>query len=144
MVNNILGKMEKEKLKRMLRTSRYFSEDFRKQKVKEIEQNLIKVSELSKLYGISRTSIYKWIYQYSLNLKKGIVQVIEMESETRKNKLQQARLAELERIIGQKQLQIDYLEKVIEISSEDLGTDIKKKYSTELLNGSENTNADTK
>ena len=144
MVNNILGKMEKEKLKRMLRTSRYFSEDFRKQKVKEIEQNLIKVSELSKLYGISRTSIYKWIYQYSLNLKKGIVQVIEMESETRKNKLLQARLAELERIIGQKQLQIDYLEKVIEISSEDLGTDIKKKYSTELLNGSENTNADTK
>ena len=144
MVNNILGKMEKEKLKRMLRTSRYFSEDFRKQKVKEIEQNLIKVSELSKLYGISRTSIYKWIYQYSLNLKKGIVQVIEMESETRKNKLLQARLAELERIIGQKQLQIDYLEKVIEISSEDLGTDIKKKYSTESLNGSENTNADTK
>jgi len=51
----------------------------------------------------------------------------------------QLRLAELERIIGQKQLQIDYLEKIIELGSEEVGIDIKKKYSTEPLGGSSKT-----
>lgn len=128
--------MKKEAIKRQIRTQRYFSEEFRIQKVKEIEQNQIKVAELCKLYGITRTAVYKWIYKYSLHLKKGVIQVIEMESESRKTKLLQSRLAELERIVGQKQLQIDYLEKIIELGSEEVGIDIKKKFSTEPSNGS--------
>jgi transposase len=82
--------------------------------------------------------------KYSLHLKKGVNQVIEMESESRKTKLLQERLAELERVIGQKQLQIDFLEKVIEYGSEELGVDIKKKFDTESLNGSEKTKGSTK
>jgi transposase len=41
-----------------------------------------------------------------------------MESEALKTKQLQDRNAELERIIGQKQMQIDYLEKLIELASE--------------------------
>jgi transposase len=129
--------MKNETIKRSLRKQRYFSEDFKIQKVKEIEQNLIGVSELMKLYSVSKTSIYNWIHKYSIHLKKGVNQVIEMESESRKAKLLQERLAELERIIGQKQLQIDYLEKVIEFSSEEIGSDIKKKFDSGSLSGSE-------
>lgn len=129
--------MKDQTIKKSLRKQRYFSEDFKIQKVKEIEQNLIRVSELIRLYNVSGTSIYNWIHKYSLHLKKGVNQVIEMESESRKAKLLQERLSELERIIGQKQLQIDYLEKVIEFSSEEMGLDIKKKFATGSLSGSE-------
>lgn len=131
--------MKNEKVKRQIRIHRYFSEEFRIQKVKEIEQNQISIGELCRLYHVSSTAIYNWIHKYSVHLKKGVTQVIEMESESRKTKLLQARLAELERIVGQKQLQIDYLEKIIEFGSEEVGIDIKKKFSTELSNGSAKT-----
>ena len=127
--------MEKEKVKRQIGTKRCFSEEFRKQKVKEIELNQIGVTELSKLYGVTRSAVYKWIYKYSLHLKKGVTQVIEMESESKKTKMLQARLAELERIVGQKQLQIDYLEKIVEFGSEEVGLDIKKKFDSEQSPG---------
>lgn len=136
-------KREKE-TKRQLRAVRYFSEEFRIQKVKEIEQNQISVSELSRLYNVSSAAVYKWVHKYSLHLKKGIIQVIEMESESKKTKLLQERLAELERIVGQKQLQIDYLEKIIELGSEEIGIDIKKKFSTVPSNGSAKTKEDLK
>ena len=119
--------MGKEKsVKKAMRQHRFFSEEFKIQKVKEIEQNQIGISELSRLYNVSRSAVYKWVFKYSIHLKKGVNQVIEMESESRKTKKLQERLAELERAVGQKQLKIDYLEKVIEFSSEELGEDIKK------------------
>jgi hypothetical protein len=46
-------------------------------------------------------------------------------------------LGELERIIGQKQLQIDVLEKGFELASAELGYDLKKKYAPPRSNGSE-------
>lgn len=136
--------MKNEKVKREIRNHRYFSEEFRIQKVKEIEQNQISIGELCKLYNVSSTAIYNWIHKYSVHLKKGVTQVIEMESESRKAKMLQLRLAELERIIGQKQLQIDFLEKVIEFSSKELGVDIKKKFDTGSLNGCEKKMGGTK
>jgi transposase-like protein len=136
--------MENRTVKKVIRNHRYFSEDFKIQKVKEIEQNLISVSELCRLYEVSGVAVYKWIHKYSLHLKKGITQVIEMESESKKTQLLQKRVAEMERIIGQKQLTIDFLEKVIEFSSEEIGTDLKKKYDTESLDGSKKTKGGTK
>jgi len=136
--------MKNQAIKKSIRNQRYFSEEFKIQKVKEIEINQIRVSELCRLYGVSSTAVYNWIYKYSLHLKKGITQVVEMESESRKAKLLQERLSELERVIGQKQLQIDFLEKVIEFSSEELGVDIKKKFITGSLNGSDLTKGGVK
>lgn len=107
--------------------SRHFSEEFKKTKVKEIVEKRISVSEFCKLYEVSRTSVYKWIYKYS-SLEKGTRQVIEMESEAQKTKELQTKVANLERKLGQKQLTIDYLTKVIEVASEELGYDLKKKH----------------
>jgi len=136
--------MENKSVKKVIRNHRYFSEDFKKQKVKELEQNLIGVSELCRIYEVSGTAVYKWIHKYSVHLKKGITQVIEMESESKKTQLLQKKVAEMERIIGQKQLIIDFLEKVIDFSSEELGTDIKKKYESESLDGSKKIKGNTK
>lgn len=62
-------------------------------------------------------------------------QVVESESESvRFNKIQE-RVKELERIIGQKQLLIDYQQKVIELAEEEYRIDIKKKFGEAPLNG---------
>jgi len=49
-----------------------------------------------------------------------------MKSEETKNSELQKRVAELERVVGQKQLEIDFLNKLLEIGSSELGFDLKK------------------
>jgi hypothetical protein len=46
------------------------------------------------------------------------------------------RLRELEQIIGQKQLLIDFQEKLLELASDEVGFDLKKKYGSKLKVGS--------
>ena len=42
---------------------------------------------------------------------------------------------ELERIVGQKQIKIDYLEKMIDIAKDEFNIDIKKKHNTSQSSG---------
>ena len=58
-----------------------------------------------------------------------------MKSEEMKNSELLQRMAELERIVGQKQLEIDFLNKLLEIGSGELGFDLKKSFSPPPLNG---------
>ena len=109
---------------------RHFSEAFKKEKVKMIEDKQITVLQLSKIYEVSDAAIYKWIRKYSTRIARVEKYVVEKESEGTKTLELMKRIAELERKVGQKQLQIDYLEKVIELSSEQVGIDIKKKYAS--------------
>lgn len=127
------------------RYNRTFSTEFKKEKVKDLIEHRTTIKDLSTLYEVSRTSIYKWIYLYS-GIEEGTKLVVQMESEEQKTKLLQQRLAECERIIGQKQMQLDLLEKGYELASEELGYDLKKKYVPRSWNGSANMvpNTDTK
>jgi hypothetical protein len=75
--------------------------------------------------------------------ERGVKTVVQMESEAQKTLLLQQRVAALERIIGQKQLEIDVLSKCISIASETLGFDIKKKYEPTCWNGTEKTSQNT-
>jgi transposase-like protein len=118
------------------REFRYFSEDFRKEKVREIEKGIATVSEVSRAYSVSLTAIYKWIYRYSMERKKGVRLVVEKRSETTKLLELKERLRELEQIIGQKQLLIDFQEKLLELASDEVGFDLKKKYGSKLKVGS--------
>ncbi|MEL7220814.1 MAG: transposase [Bacteroidota bacterium] len=115
-----------------LRPSRVFSDTFKRQRVKEIEQCLYTVTEVSRLYEVSPQSVYRWLYKYSVHHQKGVRQVIEMKSEENKTKALLKRVAELERAVGQKQLQIDYLEQLIDIGSEELNVDLKKNFDTKF------------
>jgi hypothetical protein len=58
-----------------------------------------------------------------------------MESEATKTKSLLQQVADLERVIGQKQLEIDFLSKLLEIGSEEMGFDLKKNFSSRLLSG---------
>jgi transposase len=118
------------------RIQRYFSEDFRKKKVCEIEQNLSTVSAVAREYQITRAAIYKWIYKYSAMRKKGIKQVVEAKSDTGKIAHLRDQVREMERMVGQKQIMIDFLEKMIELAEKEYGVDIKKKFSSTRSSGS--------
>ncbi len=119
----------KEKPKKEIRA---FSEDFKKEKVKLIEENILSVGEISQEYDVSRTGIYKWIKKYSLLYQKAERVVVEKESEEAKRKLLLSKVADLERLLGQKQMEIEYLKKVVDLGSELTGVDIKKKFGLKL------------
>jgi transposase len=105
---------------------RHFSVEFKRQIIAELDAKLITISEITKEYEVSSVSVCRWRQLYSKYYQKPTKLVVEMESEAIKNKTLLERNAELERIIGQKQLKIDYLEKLIEIASDDLKIDLKK------------------
>mgnify|MGYP007108819566 CR=1 FL=1 len=62
--------------------------------------------------------------------------VVESKSDTRKLLHLKEHIKELEQLIGQKQIKIDFLEKMIELAQEEYGIDIKKKVSTKQYGGS--------
>ena len=66
-----------------------------------------------------------------------------MESEEHKTKQLLQKVAELERVVGQKQLHIDYLEKLIEVGGQELKTDLKKTFGGPSSNGSASTETNT-
>lgn len=132
-----MDKTEKNKLK--IRQRRTFSEEFKRQKVQQIVDKLISVAEVAEHYKVSRVTVYRWLYRYSPHHEQGTIQVVQMQSEEHKTKQLHQQIAELERIIGQKQLHIDYLEKLIAISSEELKIDLKKNFDTKRSNGSAET-----
>jgi transposase len=122
-----------------IRKQRVYSLDFKKSIVTLFEKGEFSVPQIEKLYGISNPVIYNWIYKYSVFNEKG-VRIVEMK-DSNQNKLKelQTRLKELEQIVGQKQITIDYLEKIIDLAKEDLAIDIKKNYSSQPLAGSKKT-----
>lgn len=121
---------------REIQKTRVYSEEFKKELVSLFESGKFSVMQLEKLYGVSETSIYRWIYKYSNFNKKGYRVVEKKQSSSQKLKELEERNKELEQIIGQKQIQIDYLEKMIEIAKDDLGIDIKKNSNTPQSGGS--------
>ncbi|MCB9227573.1 MAG: transposase [Chitinophagales bacterium] len=119
----------KANLKR-IRKKRKFSETFKKELVKEFEKGEYSVKELSKLHSISKQLIYGWIYKFSTYNKKGYRMVEHRESSAQRVKELEAKIKQLESIVGQKQIKIDYLEKMIDIAKEELDIDIKKNSDT--------------
>lgn len=106
---------------------RIFSPEVKLDLVQKIEHGDLRISDVARTYGVTRTAVYKWLRKYS-DLYKGETRVIvEHKSISKKNKELQDRIKELEQALGQKQMRIDYLEKVVEFASERSGEDIEKK-----------------
>ena len=126
------------------RHTRWFSEEFRKQKIHDLDRKLVTISELCKEYELSRSTVYRWIYMYSKKQKKGEILRVESESDTRKLNELKERVKELERIVGQKQLLIDFQSKVIDLAEEEYKVDIKKKLGEKLSSGSGLTGRNTR
>ena len=132
---NMGQNIKKSEKKLELRQRRIFSEEFKRQKVQMLIEKKISIKELSELYKITRMTAYRWLHKYSPHHQKGTVQIVQMSSEMEKTKQLQKQLAQTEQIVGQKQIYIDYLERLIAIASEELKVDIKKNFDTQSSNG---------
>lgn len=120
----------KANVKQLSKHLRY-SEEFKREIVSIFESGKLSVLQIEKLYGVSDNSVYKWIYKFSTFNEKGF-RVIEMKtSNIEKLKAFELKIKELEQAVGQKQIKIDYLEKMIDLAKDDLKIDIKKNYNTQ-------------
>ena len=121
------------------RRNRYFCTDIKKKIVRDLEKNLHSISDVCNVYHVSRTSVYRWIYKYSAMAKKQQRQVVEPKSDTQKIRALEDKIKDLERVVGQKQLMIDFKEKMIELAEQRYNIDIKKKLGSKLSSGSNTT-----
>lgn len=123
-------------MKKKLGRKKYYSEDFKKSRVRDYESGQYTVLELSRLYGYSQQVMYTWIHKYSKLAKQNILIVEDHQSASEKVKECQKRIEKLERIVGLKQLELDYLHKLIETAETQFGIDFKKNVNTPHLNSS--------
>ena len=121
---------------RLIKKQRVYSVEFKQELVSLFEKGSYSVLQLSKLYGVHNAVIYNWIYKFSFLNEKGIRIVEKKQSDTTKVKELEQRIKDLERMIGQKQIKIDFLEKMVEIASKDLNVDLKKNFGTQPSSGS--------
>lgn len=115
---------------RQLKKHRVYSEAFKKELVNDFESGKFSVAQLERLHGISNVSIYKWIYKYSTFNEKGYRVVEHKKSSQNKVKELERQVKELQAALGRKQIQIDYLETMMEVAKEELDIDIKKNFGT--------------
>lgn len=122
--------MSPQKSKLVIRKMRYFSEELKRKIVNDLDNGTTNIQEVASLHEVTRQTVYQWIYRYSDKHTQGTRMIVELESESKKNIALLARVAELERAVGQKQLERDYLAKVLELASEHYGEDLKKNFGT--------------
>ena len=125
------------------RRRRNFSDSFKIKKVRELESGESKVSEICKQYEVSATNVYRWLNKFGTMRNKKERLIIETNSDTKQLLELKKKVAELERIIGQKQIIIDFKDKMIDLAEESYGIDIKKKFSTQQSNTSGTTESNT-
>lgn len=111
------------------RQVRHFSTTMKMQKVREVESGETKVSEIVREYEVSFNTVYRWLKKYGVMKNKPERLIVEANSDTVKLLELKKKVAELERTIGQKQIQIDFKDKMIELAEEHYKIDIKKNFS---------------
>lgn len=137
----------KFEVKASLKPHRRFSIQIRKQTVQDIERGKCSVLQASRELQSSPQTIYNWIYLYSRYLQKNQILVVEHKSEAYRSKELEERIKELEAALGRKQLEIEILNKVIELANEEYKTDLKKNLSGPRSSGTgskKGRNTDTK
>jgi transposase len=126
-----MATLEQFKMSLEQKKRRTFSNKFKLKKVKEIEQKKTTVHQVSEAYCVTAVSVYKWIEKYGEQKNKVERVIVEDQSDTTKILSYERKIAELERIVGQKQVLIDFQWKIIELAEEEYGIDIKKKLNKE-------------
>lgn len=128
-------------MKRSIGLQRHFSEELRRSAVKEFESGKISVQQLSRNYNVSSTTIYNWVRKFG-NLERQSIHIVEMKtSNSQKIKDLESKIKELERIVGQKQIAIDFKDKMIELAEKEYNISIKKNSFTPQSTGSAQTDS---
>ena len=107
--------------------SRIFSEAFKREKVDLVDQGKLSVSQISKIYNVSKVSIYAWRKKFS-SVSQDERVVVEKISEAKKTLELYNQVRDLEQALGRKQMELDYFKEVVILASEEQGIDLEKKY----------------
>jgi len=118
--------------KTSLRVQRIFSEDLRKEVVNRIESGQLSITQATREYGVSAPAIYKWLNNYSRNLKRGTRIVMEKNSVDKTISEMQKRIRDLEAALGRKSLESDLYKTIVDLASKEYKTDLKKNYGNKL------------
>ncbi len=118
------------------RRRRRFSDSFKIAKVRELETGKTKISELCREYEVASTNVYKWLDKFGIMKGKQERLIVESDSDTKQLLALKKKVAELEQIVGQKQILLDFKDKMIDLAEEIYSVDIKKKFSTQQFNTS--------
>jgi transposase len=118
---------------------RTFSEAIRKQTVKDIEAGKCSVLQASRELSVTAGAVYKWVHLYSRYLSKNKVMVVEEKSEAYRSKELEKRLHDMEAALGRKQMEIDFLNKIIDLANDEYKTDLKKNLARDRSDGSRRT-----
>lgn len=117
------------KSKKRIQSRRRYSDSFRRARVKDFENGTFTVLQMSRLYEVNEQTLYRWIRKYS-SVPSPQAMIVEVpDSQTEKVKQLEAQIAELERALGRKQIELDYHVELLRVLEES-GVDVQKKAST--------------
>ena len=111
------------------RLNRRFSDNFKLEKVREIERGVSRISDICKQYEVTSTNVHRWIHKFGSMKNKSERIIVESQSDAKQLIELKKKIADLERIVGKKQILLDFKEKMIELAEETYKVDIKKKFS---------------
>jgi transposase len=114
--------------KTSFRVQLIFSEELRKEVVNRIESGQLSITKATREYGISLSSIYKWLNKYSRNLRSGTRIVMEKDSVDKNISELRNRIQELEAALGRKTLESDLYKIIVDLASKEYKTDLKKNF----------------
>ncbi|TAG85121.1 MAG: transposase [Bacteroidetes bacterium] len=114
--------------KEILSPIRVFSVKVKRTVVKDIEDGKCSVLQASRELGVSKQTIYKWVYKFSRHLQKNRIMVVEDQSEAYRSSELEKRIKELEAALGRKSLELDYYKILMEVAEEELKIDLKKNF----------------
>ena len=97
------------------------------------------MAEVCRQYEVSKTAVYRWLKKFGKKADKPERVIIEQLSDTQELLRLKKQVADLERLVGQKQVLLEFKDKMIELAELQYGVDIKKKFSTEASNSTGNT-----
>lgn len=121
-----------KKEKNELKPRRIFSDSFKREKVRMLENNEIRIGELCRLYNVSSTSVYRWKRKYG-TIESTERIVVEKESDQYRSSKLLKHIKELESKVGRQQMELDYYTQVILEANKLYDVDIEKKLNIKLL-----------
>ena len=126
----------KQKNLHQVKQRRVFSEEIRRQVVRDFEENRCTVLQASRELNVCSKTIYEWIGKYNRYLNNNKTLVVQDKSEAYRTQELQKRIKELEAALGRQALENEYLKTLLEVASKELDIDLKKNFATKLLTNS--------
>lgn len=107
------------------RHQRRFDDKFRRDQVKLIEAGELTISDVSRLYNVRWNSVKRWVEKFGEKPYGGVV--IQSREEINRIKDLEKKNAHLEKLLGQQQVKMTYLEECLSLAKEQLEADFEKK-----------------